>query len=353
MFLLIGTDEAGYGPNLGPLVVSASVWRIDGSPKEQRLYERVSAVVCRESAEAHSQRVAWADSKALYSPGQGLSVLERGVLAALELVDLRPTDWRGLWRSLDASSAERLDALPWHLDFNLPLPLAAEPANCDGLVPALRDGLAAGGAHLMTLRSRAVFPEQFNGLADQHGNKAELLSRLTLELVAELLAEFAPNCHVEKGDRHLAATSNARSDEPVARSQSPFSAPLPVRIICDKHGGRSRYAALLQRQFDDSFIEVRREDATESHYAWGSAQARTEIRFRMQGEDFLPVALASMASKYLREAAMLAFNQFWCARVKELRPTAGYPTDARRFKQQIEPLQRALGVKDCVLWRTR
>ena len=27
MGLLIGTDEAGYGPNLGPLVVAATIWR--------------------------------------------------------------------------------------------------------------------------------------------------------------------------------------------------------------------------------------------------------------------------------------------------------------------------------------
>ncbi len=29
MTFLIGTDEAGYGPNYGPLVVSATVWEID------------------------------------------------------------------------------------------------------------------------------------------------------------------------------------------------------------------------------------------------------------------------------------------------------------------------------------
>ncbi len=29
---LLGTDEAGYGPNLGPLVISASVWEVpDGA----------------------------------------------------------------------------------------------------------------------------------------------------------------------------------------------------------------------------------------------------------------------------------------------------------------------------------
>ena len=29
MTLVIGTDEAGYGPNLGPLVVAATAWRVD------------------------------------------------------------------------------------------------------------------------------------------------------------------------------------------------------------------------------------------------------------------------------------------------------------------------------------
>ena len=29
MTLVIGTDEAGYGPNLGPLVVAATAWQVD------------------------------------------------------------------------------------------------------------------------------------------------------------------------------------------------------------------------------------------------------------------------------------------------------------------------------------
>ena len=34
MTLVIGTDEAGYGPNLGPLVVAASLWRVAAPPTE-------------------------------------------------------------------------------------------------------------------------------------------------------------------------------------------------------------------------------------------------------------------------------------------------------------------------------
>jgi hypothetical protein len=328
MFLLVGTDEAGYGPNLGPLVVSASVWAIDRDPADakldDRLYRVLRKVVCPAAADAHRRRVAWADSKALYSPDLGLAVLERGVLAALHLLGNCPADWRSLWRLLDPPAADGLDALPWHIRFNAALPLADEAPDVDKLLPALALGLAAAGVRLIGLRSRAIFPEQFNGLAEQHGNKAEVLSRVTLELIAEALAG------------------------PIAASS-----PLPVRVICDRHGGRSRYAPFLQRQFGDYLVEIHREDPTESRYAWGPPESRIDVRFRVQGEDFLPVALASMVSKYLREAAMLAFNRFWCAHLPELRPTAGYPGDALRFKRQIEPLQRTLGVEDHVLWRTR
>jgi hypothetical protein len=60
-----------------------------------------------------------------------------------------------------------------------------------------------------------------------------------------------------------------------------------------------------------------------------------------------------MTSKYLRELAMRAFNDFWCTRVPGLEPTAGYPGDSRRFKRAIEPLQAAMGIADQLVWRER
>ncbi len=78
-----------------------------------------------------------------------------------------------------------------------------------------------------------------------------------------------------------------------------------------------------------------------------------EVRFAAGGEAFLPAALASMASKYLRELAMRALNDYWGGHVERLRPTAGYPVDARRFKAQIAERQAQLGIADRVLWRNR
>ncbi len=316
---LIGTDEAGYGPNLGPLVVSASVWWVDEPTDGYDLYQRLNGVVRKSvSRDGKCRRLAIADSKALYSPSQGLGALERGVLATLALTDHCPVDWLDVWSMLDPASLEHLPTMPWHQDFDLRLPLVAKPEDLVRLVPKLRRGFERAGVRLVALASRAVFPERFNRSNVELGNKSETLSKTTLALVADLL----PHCAGE-----------------------------PVTIVCDKHGGRNYYQRPLQQQFPDPLVEVLLESRAKSLYRWGPADERIEICFRTEGESFLPAALASMAAKYLRELSMRAFNAFWCGRVPDLSPTAGYARDARRFKTEIQEKQLALGIDDQILWR--
>ncbi|MCA9245939.1 MAG: hypothetical protein KDA42_02460, partial [Planctomycetales bacterium] len=95
------------------------------------------------------------------------------------------------------------------------------------------------------------------------------------------------------------------------------------------------------------------ESRDESCYCWGPAERRVHVAFRKQGEGFLPAALASMACKYLREVCMKAFNAFWQSHIPELRATAGYPVDARRFRAEIADLQRELQISNRILWRNR
>ena len=127
----------------------------------------------------------------------------------------------------------------------------------------------------------------------------------------------------------------------------------PIRVLCDKHGGRNHYAGLLNEHFSDHFVEVREESRALSRYRFGPADARVEIEFQAKADDILAAGLASMISKYLRELAMRAFNAFWRGHDAELRPTAGYPSDAKRFKAQIAAVQADLGIADDVMWRKR
>jgi hypothetical protein len=58
-----------------------------------------------------------------------------------------------------------------------------------------------------------------------------------------------------------------------------------------------------------------------------------------------------MTAKYVRELAMHAFNAFWSTRLPALRPTAGYPLDARRWRRDAAAAIQSLGIDDEQLWR--
>lgn len=329
---LVGTDEAGYAPNLGPLVISATVWSVPGDPREVDLYKLLRRAVAKtppvrakqavgpgRKARSSPPRIVLADSKAVYRPADGLGALELGVLAALALSGHRPTTWRQAWRHLDGETADGLDRLPWHTDYERDLPVAADPAHVDRLAARLADEAHRAGVKLLAVRSRAVFPDDWNTLTDQH-NKSTTLSLLTLELLSQVLTALPP---------------------------------APVAVICDKHGGRNFYQPLLQQHVASYLVEVYGEGRQESIYRWGPDDCRTEVVFRVNAERYLPCAVASMTSKYLRELSMLAFNQYWNRHLPDLRPTAGYPLDAGRFKADIAQLQATLGIDDRILWRNR
>lgn len=320
MGYLVGTDEAGYAPNLGPLVISATVWSVPGDPSGVDLYRLLNKAVARSPAtrKGPPRRVVLADSKVVYKPPGGIGELELGVLAALGLAGVRPATWRDCWRLLDPASVPTIDALPWHASFQRDLPLAADRGHLDRLGTKLGREADGVGIRLLSVRSRAIFPDDWNRLTDEH-NKSTALSLLTLELLSQVLAGL---------------------DE------------QPVAVVCDKHGGRNFYQPLLQRHVEH-VVEVYGEGRQASVYRWGPVNRRTEVMFCVNAERYLPCALASMASKYLRELSMLAFNDYWRAHLPDLRPTAGYPLDARRFKSDIAAVQQSLGIDDRAVWRYR
>lgn len=342
MTYLLGVDEAGYGPNLGPLVISATLWRVEdpagaegpataSEPREVDLYDVLAEILCatpnsRRAPGGRSglaERIAIADSKTLYKPRGGLSLLERGLLPVLAALGHAVDDWRTLWQALGADPSGERDRLPWYRQFDLKLPTELSADERDELAARLSAWRRAAGAWPLAVRSRAVFPDELNALVERHGTKGAALSRVTIQLVADLL------------------------DSPRR------SATEPTLVVCDKHGGRNRYGELLQGRFPDTLIEIHGESRARSVYRWGPPEGRIEWQFRVGGESFLPTALASMASKYLREIAMRAFNDYWRRQVAGLKPTAGYPVDARRFRRDIAERQIELKIADRVLWRSR
>jgi hypothetical protein len=316
---LLGTDEAGYGPNLGPLVIAATAWRVPARMRPEALYERLSKAVC-DGQDSADPRLAIADSKQLYQAGGSLAPLERGVLSALTVLARRPATWKALWTHCDRACVAQVEGLPWHAEYDEPVPVACEPAHVADLATLLSEACAAARVGLVDLQATLLFPAAFNQAVTRTDNKAEVLSLATLELARRTI-------------------DTLENDD--------------VLVVCDKHGGRARYAALLQHVFPDSLVQVRQETRELGVYRLTHGERPVEFRFLMQGERMLPTALASMTAKYLRELAMRPFNAFWQKHVADLRPTAGYPSDSRRFWQAIRPACERLAIDRAILWRER
>ena len=83
---LIGTDEAGYGPNLGPLTIGGTLWQVPDTSVD--LYQALDSVV---SPRRGKGRLVVADSKQVYQSGQTIEVLEKNGFVFFESSHRRDT----------------------------------------------------------------------------------------------------------------------------------------------------------------------------------------------------------------------------------------------------------------------
>ncbi|RIK64859.1 MAG: hypothetical protein DCC65_13480 [Planctomycetota bacterium] len=318
--IIAGIDEAGYGPILGPLVVSASAFEVPASRADCCLWSLLEGCVANTPL-PRDARIPIVDSKKLHKPREGFSRLERTVLACAGAWRGFPPSLNGLLCLIAPDTIQKLRDYAWYAEADPELPVHADAGGVRIAANLLKREMQAAAVRPAGIWSEILPEGHYNRLVGNTQNKAVVLLGLTLRLIQRVGDAFPGH---------------------------------EIRFFVDKQGARDHYAPLLMRAFEDRRLRVVHEDRQSSEYEMVGGGGPWRVSFSESGESLqMPTALASCVSKYLRELLMHCFNAWWSARVPRLLPTAGYYSDGLRFLNDIRDHASALGVTKDMLVRSR
>lgn len=322
--LLGGIDEAGLGPMLGPLTIGYSVFRAPANATN--LWKALDAAVS-DDPKRDAERVIVADSKRVFTRNaRGERRLEATVLAFLAQLSPKaeiPTDARALlFGGSVAPPSERVGEHPWYAEL-APLPHCNDRGRLELVAAKLGRAMAAAEIELVDAGVRVVPAGELNATMRRTGNKGSAL--------------WICNRQVQ---RHL---WERWSDE-------------GLQLTVDRLGGRVHYGSMLARGFPGASVRMLSEQSKQSIYELSARRGagRMGVCFAERAESSsLATALASCLAKFARELSMQAFNKFFGALQENLKPTAGYTTDGRRWVKEAQVALKQVQLPPGVLVRER
>ncbi len=324
--LLIGVDEAGYGPSMGPLTIGATAWRVPSGMDAADMTWFLEPEFLAKPLKTTSTHVPIGDSKKIHRDVLAVEGLILGArFLAFAIDGSIPSEWDSKIAAFAGPDWERLRLVPWYekrgsahtrmLDQTI-----ADPAT---YFQAALTKMKSHAIELVGARMRVIDEVEFNREVDRTGNKSTLLSEASLALVKQSITAFA-----QKGEN--------------------------VEVYCDKHGGRNRYQAILTFLFDEEWFDIVVESQACSRYSAQWNGHPMQIQFKVNGDSIFPSAAASILAKWTREELMDRLNGFWQSKLAGgIVATAGYYVDAVRFASQIETTAIKLGMSREQWWRKK
>ncbi len=308
MAVIVGIDEAGYGPLLGPLVVSSSAIRVPDDVLSVSLWQLLEDAVSL-TKKGSKGRIVINDSKKLHHSAGDYSLLARSVLACRAAATESaaemplPKSIGELLKLLNFDNPDCFNGYLWYQN------LLSENLSYDD-----SDISIAASSMWRTMRKLNISIEymyaipmpvgQYNDAVELTGNKSVVL--------------FNQAC------KHIFYAWENYSHE-------------KLNIVIDKQGGRSNYRDKLQKIFPYAQINELKRTPHLSSYHIVDGKRSMKTHFIAKGDQKqLTVALASLISKLVREIMVEQLNKYFISRVTGLKPTAGYYQDGMRFLDDLK-----------------
>jgi ribonuclease HII len=302
--IVVGVDENGLGPILGPLVTTAASFELARYSPDKH------ATVGRE--------LGIDDSKATAGFGQ-MAVAEGLALALVEqLYGCIESDVDGLFDRLLLDSPTAL---------RTPCPSSSRP-QCWSLalaLPCFGGDLEAGRTMLRGLNKRGLRAVHVRSALSCTGdlNKRLRAGQSRVEVDLELMERLVLDARARTG--------------------------VTVRAICGMVGGIRNYPARMRHFPLLGLAPARATAGTLAYEVTGVGHVRFEIDADAR---HLPVALASMVGKYVRELWMERQNRFYRQHDAALPDVSGYHDPVtKRFVSETSALRLRLGIDDACFIR--
>ncbi|MET0343424.1 MAG: hypothetical protein ABW252_20605 [Polyangiales bacterium] len=302
--IVVGVDENGLGPLLGPLVTTAVGFSLARYVPAAQVAAGRALGIDDSKATAGFGQMAVAEGLALAVVARRTGALPGNIDALFEgLLLERP-------KALQGACPDGAHAQCWAAPLSLPC-----FGGDVGAGHAMLDGLAARGIELVHARSAVACAGSLNQRLRVGQSRVEvdleLMELLVLDARATLAAE--------------------------------------LRAICGMVGGIRNYTAKLRHFPAGGVTPVRAKGGTLAYDVAGVGHVRFEIDADAR---HLPVALASMVGKYVRELWMARQNAFYRGHDPTLDEVSGYHDPiTRRFVAASAGLRARLGVVDACFVR--
>ncbi|MFH2001726.1 MAG: hypothetical protein ABIK28_18720 [Planctomycetota bacterium] len=321
--IIIGMDEAGLGPKLGPLVISMNLFETERDLQALSMKEIMSDVLALDAG-LDSIRVRVMDSKILYRGVHGFAFLEKTALSFWYACHQTIPPTLGAWLSGTCPEvAAHLEECPWYGPdpLRLTLPRIVHPELIVKSGIAIREVMERTETWLVSIKQKVLTAPVLNRMIDRLGLKSEAEMEALFSMLAQAL------------DEHQSRL---------------------FQVEIDKLGGRNFYAGPITRFLQATQIHALEEGPQASTYIFPCNHSQVDIRFLCKGDSRkFHIALASIMSKYVRELFMFLLNRYWRSLLPEIRPTAGYPVDASRFLREVTPRALEAGLDPSLFTRIK
>jgi ribonuclease HII len=283
-------------------VVSSSAFRVPDNLIWANLWEILRKSVSERRARLNG-RLLIADSKKAFTRSVGLKHLRKTVLATLTSLGKDPKTLTDLILALSPDCLSHLNEYPWYQKID-DYSLDSTDSGAQIGAAMLKADCENTGVELLGLQSRILEVAHYNKMIEAVKNKAKVLFTAVAELMQSAIDQF-------KNEN--------------------------LEIVVDRQGGRSHYRRELQLMFEGRELRVIHEDQDRSSYELSSRKNKLRVHFVVGADDkFLPVSLASMVCKYLRELLVDNINEYFRGFNSAVKPTAGYWQDGLRFIEDLK-----------------